>query len=82
MPLRVYLRGTEMSGDGEHVDVHVEILEMQTRQAIALHFKVKREGSLDLAVKEAERRLRNFGQDLYQAVSEENPLLRSITPQR
>ncbi len=81
MPLRVYLRGATLSGDGEHVDVHVEILDVKTRQTIPLNFKVKREGSLDLAVKEAERQLRNFGQDLYQATSVENPLLQSIVRQ-
>ncbi|MGP0093938.1 MAG: hypothetical protein ACLPKB_28945 [Xanthobacteraceae bacterium] len=81
MPLRILLRGTELSADGESVDVHVEIYDMRARQGLNLHFTVKREGSLDAAVKEAERQLQNFGQELFQAVSVENPLLRTITRQ-
>jgi hypothetical protein len=79
--MEIFLRSVEMDSDGESVNVRVEIYQRQTRQSIALVFKVKKESSLDLAVKTAERMLRNFGQDLYSATSAENPLLGSIVRQ-
>jgi hypothetical protein len=77
--IRLSLKGAEMSGDGKSVVVTVAVQQLRTHESFFLNFIVKREGSLDLAVKEAERQLRDFAQDFYQAASIENPLLRSIT---
>lgn len=79
--IRLSLKNAEMSADGKSVVVTVAVQQLRTHESFSLNFIVKIEGSLDLAVKETERLLRNFAQDFYQAASIDNPLLRSITPQ-
>ena len=76
--MEVLLKGIEANIDGESMNVRVEIYQRQTNQSIPLVFKVKKEDSLDSAVRAAERMLRDFGQDFYSATSVESPLLRGV----
>jgi hypothetical protein len=63
-----------MDGDGESVNVRLEIFDLRTRQGTQFTFKTKRTGSLDESVQNALGQLREFATELYTAMSAENPL--------
>jgi hypothetical protein len=81
MPLRIFLRGVELNGDGDTSNVRFEIFDMKTRLSLPMTFTVKERNSLDHAVRDALGELRSFASELRSVLASENPLDQKTTRQ-